>query len=231
MTSATGSYGKVFRLSLAFVAVMAALSAYGWVAVPPGASIAVRWGIDGNPEGFAGKPFALLLMPVIGLCLTIVLNWLPRIDPRRRNLAQSTKAYTAVWLAVMALLTVVHAGIVAQAVGVPFDVARVAVLCAGVVFLVIGNYMGKVRSNFFLGVRTPWTLSSDWVWDRTHRLAGPLFVALGLVTVLAGLVLPITFTLVILIVGVLGVSGFLIAWSYILWRRLQDGTVDGEGLT
>ena len=94
----------------------------------------------------------------------------------------------------------------------------------GLLLLVIGNYMGKVRKNFFVGIRTPWTLASDEVWMRTHHLGGWLFVVGGLIIAVAGLVAPAHLVPGILIAVVITVSLVTVGGSYVIYRRVEGFT-------
>jgi len=218
---------KPLILSLALVAAMAAVSLYGWIAIPSGARIAIHWGLEGAPDGFAGKGLALSVMPAIALLISAALALVPRIDPRRSNLLQSSKAYGAVWVSVVGLLALVHAAIVANALGFTFEMTTLIGLGIGLLFMILGNFLGKVRSNFFFGIRTPWTLSSDRVWDRTHRTAGPLFILLGLAICLAAVFLSPRAFFVLLLAGVVAVTVFVLAYSYVLWRQEQRNAHPG----
>jgi uncharacterized membrane protein len=103
--------------------------------------------------------------------------------------------------------------------GHSFDTSRVLPVALALMFAVFGNYMGKVRQNFFIGIRTPWTLSSERVWTRTHRLAGRLFVVVGAATLLVALVAPTAATAV---VGFGVISAAVIAFVYSSFAFKQE---------
>ncbi len=119
----------------------------------------------------------------------------------------------------MALLGGLHALTVAVALGADLDVLRLVLIATGALFIVIGNYLPKVRSNYLMGIRTPWTLTSDLAWYRTHRLGGRLFVIGGLVVIALGvsgadgglLVAALIATIAVLLVA-------LFAYSFVVWR-------------
>lgn len=207
--------------SAAMLAVMGIASLYAWIALPADARIPVHWGLDGMPNRFGGKAEALLLQPAIAVFSTALFALLPKIEPRRRHLLQSSKAYFAAWMAVLGLLTVLHVAIVLAALGLGVAVTQVLAVAVAVLFIVLGNFFGKVRSNFFIGIRTPWTLSSDPVWDKTHRLAGRLFVLVGIAGLMVTIAGSAVWALILLAAGIVAVSVFLIAYSFVLWRREQ----------
>src|ERR1700694_3101918 len=161
------------------------IAAYGFSHVPWDARVAIHWDANGHPNGYSDALWAFLLIPVLTAGISALLAFLPSLEPRRRNLNLSGTAYTAVWISTLVLLAGVQAAIVMSEVGLarPEWVARLAPAGVGLLLTVVGNYLGKVRSNFFFGIRTPWTLSSERSWNRTHRLGGRLLVVLGLVAV------------------------------------------------
>jgi len=217
--------------SLAAIGAMLAMSAYGVAALPAGETIAIHWGLDGHPDGWAPKEVGLLLTQAIAAALAVLLLVLPAVEPRRANLARSGPAYRAMAIGLMLLLAFLHAAIVGIALGWTISIPRVAILGAGLVFVVIGNWLPKLRSNFSAGIRLPWTLSSERSWVITHRLGGRGFILLGAgLAVLAIVDAPS----VALIVALLGGFAVLAAWlavvAYRAWstdpERLSSGFRD-----
>jgi uncharacterized membrane protein len=195
------------------------IAAYGFTRVPPGARVAMHWDAVGHPNGYGNAFFAFLLFPALTVAISAGLAFLPSIEPRRRNLQMSARAYTAVWISLLLLMAAVQAAIVFSAIspGTTEIVARLVPAAVGVMLVVVGNYLGKVRSNFFFGIRTPWTLSSERSWNKTHRLGGRLFVALGLIAAATSIFPLVGF--VALVAGVTVVVLILCVYSYREWSR------------
>jgi len=204
--------------TIALLGTMLALSAYGWANLPAGAQIATHWDPEGNPCNYVAREIGLLIVPGIALALAVVLALLPLIEPRRDNLARSRGAYANVCLSFLAVLMVVHAGLVASALGHRVDVTRVFVLAAALMLAIAGNYLGKVRANGTFGIRTPWTMSSELAWDRTHRATGRLLVILGLLVAVVSLFAPTPVSLAALMAGAVVMLAFGFAYSYLVWR-------------
>jgi uncharacterized membrane protein len=202
------------------LAVELGIAAYGFSRVPPGAHVAVHWDASGHPNGYGVALWAFLLLPALTAVVSAVFALLPSIEPRRLNLARSAAAYLAVRLSVLALLVAVQAAVVLSAFGVVQSeaVARVVPAAVGVMLAVVGNYLGKVRSNFVFGIRTPWTLSSERSWNRTHRLGGRLFVAVGLTAAATSVFVPWVGFFVIG-VGVPPIIVIVFVYSYVQWSR------------
>jgi uncharacterized membrane protein len=205
--------------SAAVVAAMTLLSAWAWMQLPAGAQVPIHWGLDGRIDAYAPKEIGLFLWPILATALAAVLAVIPRFEPRRANLERSSKAYGAVWVAVVTLLGGLHLLFVAAALGTDVDISRVVLIGIGFLFLVIGNYLPKVRPNYLMGIRTPWTLASDLSWTRTHRLGGRLFVIEGLVLAVLGLLDVGPELLAVTIIGAVVVLLVIVsAYSYQVWR-------------
>ena len=206
-------------VSLLVVAAMAALSAWAWQLLPDTARIAVHFDANGVENGFDDKARALIMMPVMAFGITALLAVIPQIEPRRSNLAASGKFYRAVWIGVIAILAMAHTSIVLGALHVAVDIPHTVLPAVAVLFIVIGNYLGKTRSNFFAGIRTPWTLSSEYSWEKTHRLTGRLFMLAGAATLAASFALPAKIAAEIMLAGLLASAAVGVVASYIYWRR------------
>lgn len=208
--------------SFVLVAAMAALSAWAWNAIPPAAQLPIHWGINGEPNGFAGRDRVLSMAPLLALGITILLALIPRIEPRRFNLAASAKFYRAAWLGTIFFLAAAHTIVVLNALHIVANTRTFIIPAAALLFVVIGNYMGKTRSNFFAGVRTPWTLSSDYSWEKTHRLTGRLFMLSGIATLAASFVATAAVAAKMMVAGILGSALIGVVASYVYWRRDPD---------
>jgi uncharacterized membrane protein len=210
---------RALVLTCVVVAFQLGIAAFGFSKVPSGSLVAVHFDAAGHANGYGSALWAFLLVPAITVAISTLLAFVPSIEPRRRNLNLSGKAYSATWMSLLILMACVQAVIVLTAVGLARSdvVARLVPAGVGVVLMIVGNYLGKVRSNFFFGIRTPWTLSSERSWNRTHRLGGRLIFVLGLVALVTP-VIPWA-GVVALAVGVPVVIVVLFIYSYVEWTR------------
>ncbi len=204
--------------SVGCIAVMLALTLWGWLATPDDALFPAHWGISGRVDRYAGKAEALLLLPAIALGLTALLALLPAAEPRRQNLMRSAGAYQTVWAAVLGVLLLVHAGIVLAGIGYDIAIPRLLLIALGGLFAALGYALPRVASNYLFGIRTPWTLSSNLAWQRTHRLGGPLFAWLGAAVALSALLLNEYLGFGVLFGGTTVIVVSLVVYSYTVWR-------------
>lgn len=191
----------------------------------PDAPIATHFNAVMQPDAWQSRDKALSMLPLAGLAILSLLTAAPWIVPPRGALQRSARAYSAVCAGTVGFLAALQVAIVGQALHWAADIALILPLAAGALFLVIGNYLGKVRYNFIFGIRTPWTLANETVWDRTHRVAGPLFMVGGAFMAAAGAYAPRHFSAIILI-GALIPALMATAYSYWAWSRLPETEKD-----
>lgn len=216
--------------SALMISVMSAVCLWAMQALPADGPFPLHWGPSGQPDRFGNRSEALFLLwlqPAIAVGLTLLLAVMPSIDPKKRNVDESRTAYLAVWLGVMGLLTALTTGIAllyirGDTAGAGTDqTVRWILVGVGLLMLVMGNFLPKTRRSFSFGIRTPWTLSDDTVWERTHRLGGPLFMLAGVIGIVCAVVLDgIWITLGATGPAILSVL-ILTVYSYFAWRDVQ----------
>ena len=204
-------------VSLLLLLAMFVAAGVVWPSAPD--RIPVHWGVSGEPDRYAGKFEGLLLLSLVALGLYVLLLVLPRVDPRKEHYARFQGVYTILRTLIVAIMAGTFAIVVLWARGVHVDTFVVVGLMIGLLFMVLGNYMGKLRSTWFVGIRTPWTLSSEESWNKTHRLGGRLFFVFGLALAI-GVPLGKQWAASYMIpAGVFGLVLILYVYSYLVWRK------------
>lgn len=190
--------------------------------------VITHWNAAGEPDGTMAKPIALALIPGLTAILVGLFALIPRIDPLRENLDAFRDVYD--WFVVLfaAFMTVLHGGIVAFNLGYDFDFTLLVLAAVAGLFYYIGILLDHAERNWFVGVRTPWTLSSETVWDRTHELGSRLF-KLTAVVALLGLYFG-DYAVYFLVVPAVSTAAITVVYSYYLYERLEDrpDAVSGE---
>jgi uncharacterized membrane protein len=181
-------------------------------------AVPVHWNARGVADGFMAKPWGVFILPLTMAAVWLVLWLVPRISPHGYRLDRSRRAFAIVQVSVMAFLLAVTALALLAGTGAPVAMARAVPVFVGALFMVIGNFMPKFGRNFFVGIRTPWTLASDEVWLRTHRFGGPLFVLAGLALVVSGV---LDGGLAGMLVPAGAAALVPIVYSYLLYRRIE----------
>ena len=171
----------VFPLSITLLTLVA------WLIALPHlpATMPIHWGANGEADGFATKINAMILTVGIMVLIYFVIAFVPRIDPRKENYKYFSKTYNILLNAVLVLFFFVNMSTILQGLGYNVPMSYIAPIMAGLVFIIIGNYLQRVRSNYFMGIRTPWTLSNENVWKKTHRLSGKIFFIGGLLILIS----------------------------------------------
>ncbi|MEO1642875.1 MAG: SdpI family protein [Pseudomonadota bacterium] len=223
------------------IMVMVGVAFWVWMSLPAGEQIPVHWNAAGEPDRWGTKSEAMIShYIVIGVSVftSSLLAFLPKIDPRKANLEKSAKVYGISWIATMVLLASISIGSGwlkvssidaapdAEVGAIPF--VRFVIAGTALLFLILGNYLPKTRPNWFLGIRTPWTLSSNQAWEKTHRLGGRLFMIVGVVGLVAAFLL--NGLALALIVPIMAVSSALVCavYSYFAWRNADDKALDAD---
>jgi len=198
---------------------MFVFAAITWPTAPD--RIPVHWDVHQQVDRYGGRVEGLLAIPLVALGLYLLLLFLPRIDPGRANYSAFVGAFTTLRLVLVLFLASLYAITLLWIRGVEVRMNTVMPLLMGAMFVVVGNLLGKLRPNWFVGIRTPWTLSSKNAWVRSHRVGGWVFVAAGFVFMAAGLVRApwaLWAASGALLTGVAGVA----AYSYVVWRADPD---------
>lgn len=171
-----------------FLIVMAAIAIATKYADLP-AAVPVHWNFNGRPDGYGPRAMVWLLGPgLMGIMLVIGLG-LPWLSPRRFELAPFTATYSYFIVVIVAALGLFQAAVVHEMPTGSLDMHRTIYVGGFMLLILLGNPMGKVKRNFYVGIRTPWSLTNDRVWHATHRLGARLMVGsgfLGLIAVFAG---------------------------------------------
>ena len=209
--------GRLSRwYSAIVVAAAVVMSAVAYPRLPE--QVPVHWGIRGEPDRWGSRFEGAVLLPFVMLGAWALLRFLPRIDPRAPNYAKMQSTYDFMVNAVLTLLLIVHAMIVAAGLGYAVPVGRLTPVLVGGLFVTLGNVLPRARPNWWFGIRTPWTLSSDRVWARTHRIGGYAMTAAGIL-ILAGAALPGVWPFAVFIVAAAVAAIGPIVYSYIVWRE------------
>ncbi len=203
-------------ITLIMVVIAAAFSAAVYDRLP--AQVASHWNIHDQVDGYMPRFWGAFLTPLISLVMLGLFWLIPSIDPLKVNIAKFREAFNAFIAMIMAFLLYMHLLTVFWNLGYQnFRISQAMLPAMGLIFIFAGLMMMKAKRNFFIGIRTPWTLSSDRVWDETHRLGSWIFIAMGIITMLTIFFgeLGIYIMLFALLVGVM----IPVVYSYILYQE------------
>jgi uncharacterized membrane protein len=208
-------------MAAALLAATWALAALAYVRAP--ARVPIHWNVRGEVDGWGG-PASVFVLPAVATALVLLMYTLPRLDPRRANWARFRGEFNLIVNVLVAFMLFMEVTTIGGfTFGWRVNGGRVPLIGVGVLFMVIGNYLPRIRSNWWMGIRTPWTLESESVWRETHRLGGRTFVVSGAVGTLAALLLrpPLSFYVAMVAMGIGGMVP--VVYSYLVWKRESAG--------
>lgn len=184
-----------------------------------------HWNIHGEADAFGPRWELAFGVPLMSAGLAGLLLVLPLLGPFRANFERFRTTYGRIGVTILTAIGAVHVALVLKATGRPIQLGAAFCIIFGLVLAVLGNWMGKLRRNFYVGIRTPWTIANDLVWERTHRVGGRLIVVGGLVSAAVGLAAPSDRVCFIVFMSWIGL---LIAWAmvYSCWLYRRTGGVD-----
>lgn len=222
-----GNGGPVARRSARFMRMAWGIVILSWVAallILPHLPqvVPVHWGLNGEANGFSDRLSGAFGVPVLITLMTIVFIVLPRSDSMRLSLEAFRDVYAIIIFATLAMLFGLEVIVLLVAAGIDLPVVSLISVLIGFLFIVLGSLMPHIGRNTTMGIRLPWTLASDEVWEKTHEHGGPVFVVAGVLVVIGSLVAGI-WAIAIMLVIVIGTSLYISAWSYRLAKASAGG--------
>jgi uncharacterized membrane protein len=179
--------------------------------------MATHWNSQGEVDGYMSKPWGLFFMPLLITGLTVLFLSIPRIDPKRENIAKFRKYYDGFIILLTFFMLAVHLQMLLWNTGIRISPNAMLPAGIGLLFYYIGFLMENAERNWFIGIRTPWTLSNDRVWRKTNRLGGKLFRIAGIAAML-GAFFP-KFEFLFILVPALFIAGFTTVYSYLEYQK------------
>lgn len=148
--------------------------------------VAIHWGFDGNPDGYASKAVAIVILPLALFGMNLLLPFLFKMDPKYENISEKT-INLSMWI--IPVVSLMASGLtISSALGKQVNINVFVPLVMGIMFTVIGNYLPKMSQSYTVGIKLPWTLNDEENWNKTHRLAGKLWVVCGLLLIVGSFI-------------------------------------------
>jgi len=181
--------------------------------------MASHWNENDQVDGSMSKFWGVFLMPLVTLGLFLLFQIIPNIDPLKANIAKFRGVFNLFITFFIGFMMYIHALTLIWNLGYTgFALSKAMLPAMGLLFILIGSLLRQAKRNFFIGIRTPWTLSSDTVWDKTHQLGAVLFMASGVLAVIGGFFGGMV-AFWMLFVPLIGSTLFLLVYSYVLYQR------------
>lgn len=202
---------------LILIAIAVIAGALLWNQLPE--QMASHWNANDQVDGYMPKFWGVFLMPLVTLGMFALFIVFPNVDPLKANIVTFRGAFNLFILLIVAFMLYIHGLTLAWSLGYQsFKMSAAMLPFLGILFIFIGYLLRQAKRNFFIGIRTPWTLSSDTVWDKTHQLGSILFMVSGALAI-AGSFLGGMAAFWLLLVPLMGSTLFLVIYSYVLYRN------------
>ncbi len=202
-------------ISVALIAVAILAGLLLWSRLPD--PMPAHWNAAGEIDGYMSKFWGVFLLPIISIALAGLFLIIPNIDPLKANIAQFRATFNWFIVVFVVYMLYLYALTLFAALGTSFNMTLMLLPAVGLLFIGTGYLMNGAKRNFFIGIRTPWTLSSDTVWDETHKLGSKLFILGGVVAILCAFLGEAGIW--IMLVAMLGAAFAPIVYSYVLYQR------------
>lgn len=179
-----------------------------------------HWNVSGQVDGYSSKNFHIIFFPSVTLVLYLLMSFAPAVDPKPDNYEKFRGVFKAFRLVMVGFFIILYIATTLFALGYPLSIGKIIRFAIGILLIFIGENFGKVKHNYTFGIKTPWTLASEKVWDKTHKVSGPLWIMAGLVWIFTiFLEERLSFAISIGALFLVGFYGFI--YSYILFQKLK----------
>jgi uncharacterized membrane protein len=202
-------------LPLAIIFLSFILGAFYYPQLPD--QLATHWGINGQVDGYSPKTFALFFMPVLSIFLYLLFRFLPQTDPYKKNFSQFKNHYDNFVVLIFVFLFYIYLLTLFWHLGLRFNMVQSLSPALGALFYYASVLISVAKRNWFVGIRTPWTLSSDKIWNKTHTFGAKLF-RLTAVSTLLGTIFP-DYAFYLLLIPVLLSTLIVFIYSYIEYQK------------
>lgn len=207
---------KYYLLGFALMAAVLAATAIAYPHLPP--IVPTHWNAAGTADAYAPKWRLFVAIPAMMLAFLGLFAVLPWLSPKRFEVDAFRSTYLYIMIVLLCMMVYFHALVLWAALGRSVDMTRAIIGGVCLLFALLGNVLGKVRRNFYIGIRTPWTIANETVWNATHRLGGKLFFLCGLV----GFVLALLRAPFWLVGGILAAGAAVpVIYSLVLYKKLE----------
>jgi len=179
--------------------------------------VASHWNAQGQADGYMSKFWGLFLMPIIFVGLFVLFLIIPVIDPLKKNIENFRKYFDWFIILIFVFLFYIFILTVLWNIGVRYNMTLAMIPALGLLFFYIGILLKKAKRNWFIGIRTPWTLSSDKVWDKTHKLGSKLFMIAGVIAII-GVFFP-SLTVWFILVPIILAAVYTMIYSYFEYEK------------
>ena len=183
--------------------------------------VPIHWNVKGEVDNYGSRLFGTFFLPVLNAFLYVLLLVTPKIDPKRGNYEKFQGSYDFIRYLIHVFMIFIFALTVSYSLGYEIDISSWVPAGVSVLMILMGNTIGRVRHNYFVGFKVPWTLANEEVWRRTHLVGAKAMVVGGVLALITSFAVEGTLKMVLFLVFILGSNVFTLIYSYVIYRRLS----------
>jgi uncharacterized membrane protein len=183
--------------------------------------VPTHWNAAGEVDGYSSKLFAVLFGPILLTSIYGMLLGVVKIDPRKENYQKFAGVYRVFVNVTSTFFVAIHIAVIFSGLGYRVHMDWIANIGLGLLFMILGNYLPKVKANYFIGIRTPWTLANETVWAKTHRFGGKVFFIGGVMLIVSAFVTS-TFRVFLLISSIVFIAIVPMVYSYFVYKKVTQ---------
>ncbi len=210
---------KKYGWSYLLIALSVLIGVFAYPYLPD--QMPMHWNIHGKVDRYWDKQYAAFFPPMLMIVLMVLFIFMPRIDPKKENYKKFSGSYTIFITIMNVFFLLLQSMTISYGLGVNINISLIVNLGIGLLFIVLGNYLPRIKHNYFIGVRTPWTLANEKTWRKTHQLSGKLFVMAGILLVAISF-LPGIYKFTGMLVVVLSTVLIATIASYVFFNRYKN---------
>jgi uncharacterized membrane protein len=195
------------------------ISIIGTIAILPTLpeQIPIHWNAKGEIDGY-GPKYSSLILACVPALIYLLMTYMPKIDPKKENYKKHSKAYSIITASTVIIFIVLHWITILAALNLINRVDFFVKLLVAILFVILGNYMTQLRFNYFTGIKLPWTLASETVWKKTHRVGGIGFMIIGIIYIISSFISG-SLSFIITMVSLFILMSFTTIYSYIEYQK------------
>ncbi|MBW2964972.1 DUF1648 domain-containing protein [Candidatus Woesearchaeota archaeon] len=208
---------RIWYVIICIILIAFAASIFFYSRLP--ATMASHWDMQGNVNGYMSRFWGAFLMPIILIGMALLFAAIPLIDPLKANIKKFRHYFDGFIVMIFLFMLMMHGVVIAANLGAQISFNSIMPIAIGILFFYVGIMLEHAKRNWFIGIRTPWTLSSDVVWDRTHSLGAKLFKASGIIAVIG--IFFHSAALWFVLAPAIATAVVTMVYSYVVFRRLK----------
>ncbi|MFX3625045.1 MAG: SdpI family protein [Ectobacillus sp.] len=206
---------RIYPLILTLISIIMGIWAY--YILPD--TVPIHWNFKGEVDGYGSKLQVALIFPLMAVFMYVLLIALPKLDPRKENYKKFQGSYHIIINAILTFFVLIHGFVIASSAGYDMPISFIMPLAIGVLFIILGNYMPRVKQNYFVGFRTPWALQNEEVWRYTNRFGARMFMLAGILLAISAF-LPAFAKTVFFIIAIIVATVIPFVASYLYYKKV-----------